>query len=279
MGGPALRTELTMLEIENLTIRFRRYEGILRRREISCLRDITLSVAAGEFLAVVGSSGAGKSLLAHAVLGILPPNASAEGRVRFEGRTLDAASLRTLRGRRIALVPQSIAYLDPLARVGSQVRWAAERSGLSRGRSAEASASALQGLGLRAGVAQAYPHALSGGMARRVLLAIATVGDAGLVIADEPTDGLDPANAAIVLRQLRGLADRGRAVIVVTHDLASVVPCADRVVVMKEGALLGAEQAENFSGDGAHLRSPYARALWRALPENGFCVQAERVDA
>lgn len=268
-----------MLDIENLTIRFRRYDGLLRRREITCLSDVSLNVAPGELLAVVGSSGAGKSLLAHSVLGILPRNASVEGSIRFEGVTLDSASLRTLRGRRIALVPQSISHLDPLARVGSQVRWAAERSGLARGRSAQASASILQELGLRAGVTEAYPHALSGGMARRVLLAMATVGHADLVIADEPTDGLDPANVAIVLGHLRGLADRGRAVIAVTHDLSSVVPHVDRVAVMREGALLGAERAEDFSGDGARLRSSYARDLWRALPENGFAVPMERIGA
>lgn len=108
---------------------------------------------------------------------------------------------------------------------------------------------------------------------------MATVGDADLVIADEPTDGLDPANVAIVLRHLRELADGGKAVIVVTHDLASAIPCADRAAVMREGALLGAEAAENLSGDGAQLRLPYARVLWRAMPENGFSVQAEWVDA
>lgn len=268
-----------MLDIANLTIRFRRYDGLWRRREVAGLSDVTLDVAAGEMLAVVGSSGAGKSLLAHAILGILPGNAVVEGQVRFEGAALDVASLRTLRGRRIALVPQSIAHLDPLARVGDQVSWAARRSGVAWGKAAEAGTIVLQGLGLQAGVAKAYPHAVSGGMARRVLLATAMVGNADLIIADEPTDGLDPANAAIVLGHLRGLADRGKAVIVITHDLVSALPFATRVGVMRDGALLGIERAEDFCADGAGLSSPYARALWRALPENGFAVALEHADA
>jgi peptide/nickel transport system ATP-binding protein len=264
-----------MLEIESLTIHFRRYDGLWRRRAVTGLTEVTLDVTAGEVLAVVGSSGAGKSLLAHAILGILPRNAVVGGQIRFEGAGLDAASLRTLRGRRIALVPQSIAHLDPLARVGDQVRWAARRAGLPRGMAQEACAAALQEFGLSEGVAEAYPHAVSGGMARRVLLATAMVGHADLVIADEPTDGLDPANAALVLRHLRGLAERGKAVILVTHDLVSALPFATGVAVMRDGALLGIERAEDFSADGAGLRSPYARALWRALPENGFAVARE----
>lgn len=268
-----------MLEIDNLTIRFRRHDGLLRRREIACLQDVTLTVAAGEFLAVVGASGAGKSLLAHAVLGLVPRNATVEGRIRFDGALLDAASLPALRGRRIALVPQSIAHLDPMARVGDQVRWAAARAGLPRAQTREAAATALSALGLPGDVARAYPQALSGGMARRVLLAMATVGQANLVIADEPTDGLDPANAALVLGYLRRLADGGKAALVVTHDLASAIPLANRVAVMRDGCLLETERAEDFSDDGAQLRSSHARSLWRALPQNGLCIAAERADA
>lgn len=259
-----------MLEIDDLTVRFPRVEGLWHRRETTVLEGVTLAVRAGELLALTGSSGAGKTLLAHAVLGILPRHAKVEGRIRFEGRRLDAERLRRLRGRRIALVPQSIAHLDPLARVADQVRWAARRAGLPRAGLASTAAASLGRVGLGPYVARAFPHAVSGGMARRVLMATALAGHADLVLVDEPTDGLDPAAAATVLRHLRALADRGAAVVAITHDLPCVLPHADRVAVMRDGTLAAIERAADFAADGSRLGSPFARGLWRALPANGF---------
>lgn len=117
-----------------------------------------------------------------------------------------------------------------------------------------------------------YPFELSGGMTRRVLVATAVVSGASLVIADEPTPGLDPRAVAEALGHLRELADAGAAVMLITHDIESAIPVADRVAVFYSGTTVEVARAADFSGTGERLRHPYSRALWRALPANGFEV-------
>jgi len=259
---------MTLLSVDRLTVAFRRYRGLADRVDIDYLADLTLDVERGEVVALFGASGAGKSLFAHAVLGLLPANAVVTGSIRFEGERLDVASIAALRGRRIALVPQSLSHLDPLATIGRQIGWAAKRAGC-RGFTRGDAVAALDRFGLDGSVLESYPHRLSGGMARRVMLAIASVGDADLIIADEPTNGLDPDNAEKVFGFLRGFADEGKGVVVISHDLAAAVASADRVAVLRDGALVATEQAATFR-DGGEGLSPYARALWRALPQHTF---------
>nr|WP_201742154.1 AAA family ATPase [Mangrovicoccus ximenensis] len=125
-----------------------------------------------------------------------------------------------------------------------------------------------------AGPCRDYPSQLSGGMARRVLLAMAASGAPDLLVADEPTAGLDPENRDTVLRLLRDHAGAGGAVLLITHDLKAALPFADRVAILDEGRMSGLEPAAAFRGDGGFLTSGHARALWRALPENGFRADA-----
>ncbi|RDW12878.1 ATP-binding cassette domain-containing protein [Paracoccus thiocyanatus] len=248
-----------VLEIRGLSLRF------------PCggmpLADVSLTARPGQILAIVGASGAGKSLLARAVLHLLPPNARMTGEIRLDGAPLDPAAAAALRGRVLALVPQSTTFLDPLAKVGQQLRWAARRAGAPQPFAVD---QALARVGLPPQVAKLYPGAISAGMARRVLLAAALAGDPAVVIADEPTDGLDPDNLRLVLRRLRALADAGRTVIVITHDLITALPYADRVAVMRDGSILAEERAAAFCGDGAALISGWSRRLWNALPQNAF---------
>ena len=258
-----------MLTIRDLSIGFRRYLGLFRQDEVTRLSDITLNLAPGEVLAVIGSSGSGKSLLAHAVLGLLPPNAILRGAMTFHGQSLVGAYPAGLRGRRIALIPQQVSHLDPLARVERQIAWAARRAG---GRAQ--AAGQLATLGLAPGTGRMFPNQLSGGMARRVLMATATGGTPDLLIADEPTSGLDPECRDRVLRLLRDRATAGAAVLLITHDLHAALPFADRVAILDEGRLCGVEAARDFQGDGAALTAAHARLLWQALPENGFRVDA-----
>ncbi len=266
-----------MLEVNHLSVSFRHYIGLLRRTSVTALRDVSVTVAAGEVLGVIGGSGAGKSLLAHAVLGILPSNAEARGEVRFMGEALTPERLKRLRGRRMALVPQSIAALDPLARTRRQVTWAALRAGAERGAASSLAASALQRFGLDDRVSRAFPHQLSGGMARRVLMAIATVGHADLLIVDEPTTGLDPENVTAAMGCLRAWADSGKAVLVITHDVAAALPVADRITILHDGVSIETAPSRAFVGAGDALKTAYARALWRALPQNDFAaVKARR---
>lgn len=258
-----------MLSLRNLSVSFRRYSGFLQQQDLPRLSQVSFDLAAGEVLAVVGASGAGKSLLAQALLHLLPANARQEGEIVFRGQALCAQTAAALRGRRIALVPQQISWLDPLATVGQQLAWAIRRTagGADPGE-------LLARYSLDPGVARLAPHQLSGGMARRVLLALAASGNPDLLIADEPTAGLDPENRAGVLALLRAHAQRGGAVLLITHDLAGALPFADRVALLREGHMCGIEAARHFQGEGAALRHPYARALWQALPQNGLKTDA-----
>lgn len=258
-----------MLSVRNLSIGFHRYEGLLARGHVTRLSNLSLGLAAGEVLAVAGASGAGKSLLAHAILGLLPPNAFCQGDITFQGQRLEGKTLRDLRGRRIALVPQQITHLDPLAPVGAQLTWARRRTGAGL-----CANDLLARVGLGVDVARLYPAQLSGGMARRVLLAMAGAGAPDLLIADEPTAGLDPENRDLVLSLLRGHATRGGAVLLITHDLSAALPFSDRVALLRDGQICGFEAAGDFTGAGERLHSPYAKSLWRALPANGFHADA-----
>jgi peptide/nickel transport system ATP-binding protein len=258
------------LAVRHLGIRFERYAGALGRTGVDALSDVSLDVGAGELVGIVGASGSGKSLLAHAILGILPPNAVLSGSIRFNGAILDPAAIARLRGREIALVPQSVTALDPLVRVGRQITRMARLSGLDAASAADAAASAVARYGLAPSSLSLFPHALSGGMARRVLLAMATAGTARCLIADEPTVGLDPAAIAATLGDLRRLADTGYAIAVISHDLAALAAAADRIVVIEQGRTVAAEPAHAFAGTGALIASPYARALWQAVPANGM---------
>ncbi|GAB2614088.1 ATP-binding cassette domain-containing protein [Kribbella endophytica] len=144
-----------LLEIEKLTVSFVQYERGLRRREIVALSGMDLTADRGQVVALVGASGAGKTLLAHAVLGMLPPNATQSGKITYDGRPVDATTRRHLAGRDIALLPQSVDYLDPLATIGRQVRRSAQLAGRAEPERVAANALAERGLG--AEVLKRYP--------------------------------------------------------------------------------------------------------------------------
>ena len=221
------------------------------------LSGISLTVAPGEGTGLVGGSGAGKSLIAQAIVGNLPATARLNGQI-----TLDGAPVRP---GRLALVPQSVDALDPLADVGTQIRRFAR---LAR-RSADAAVVpvSLARVGLRPEVANLYPHQLSGGMAKRVLLAIALAQDCDYLIADEPTLGLDPDAADGLMACLAGLIAAGKGVLVISHDLPRLVAITRRVVILQDGRAVETAPATAFSGAGAGLCHPFSRALWRA--QNG----------
>ena len=253
-----------LLEVKNLSVSFRMYRSALKHTLVAGMQDVNLSLKEGEILAVVGASGSGKSLLAHAVLGILPYNAVTSGEMRYRGELLDAALQEQLRGREMALIPQSVTYLDPLMRVGKEV------CGLY-GAPADMAAT-FRRLHLEERVQRLYPFQLSGGMARRVLFSTAVITDASLIIADEPTPGMDVKSAVEALQLLRELADAGKGVLLITHDIDLAVEVADNVAVFYEGRTVDMASAAAFHGDGAELVHPYTKALYHALPQNDFTV-------
>lgn len=256
-----------LLVIDDLSVSFRRYNGGLRREIVPCLNGVSLSMGRGEIVALIGESGAGKSLVAQSIFGLLPGNATLRGRISFAGVELDAPRQAALRGRRISLVPQSIGALDPMARVEAQLRWAHARAAAPESFDA---AAAFSRVGLAADVARRYPHELSGGMARRLLIAMATTSRPELIVADEPTNGLDPENTDSLLALLETARRLGSSVLLISHDLEAALRIAGRVAVMRGGRIVGVEPAAAFSGRGEALKSAYARALWMALPGRGF---------
>ena len=253
-----------LLSVTNLSVSFRMYQRVLTHTMVAGMHDVNLSLQSGEILAVVGASGSGKSLLAHAVLGILPYNAMTSGEMRYRGELLDAALQEQLRGREMALIPQSVTYLDPLMRVGREV------CGLY-GSPADMAAT-FRRLHLEERVQRLYPFQLSGDMARRVLFSTAVITDASLIIADEPTPGMDVKSAVEALQLLRELADAGKGVLLITHDIDLAVEVADTVAVFYEGRTVDMAPAAAFHGDGAELVHPYTKALYHALPQNDFTV-------
>lgn len=257
----------SLLEIHDLNISFTRYDKGLRQMDMPVIRNLSLTIDPGEIVAVVGASGSGKSLLAHAILGILPRNAKWNGTLTFDGQPLTPNLIKKLRGREIALVPQSVDFLDPLMRVGMQVRQA-----VRVGDPVEEQMRAFQKMRLGPKAAKRYPFQLSGGMARRVLVSIASVSGARLLIADEPTPGIDEAVVQETLNMFRQFADAGTAVVFITHDLEAALSVADRVAVFYSGTVLEMAEAADFTGKGERLRHPYTQALWRALPQNDFAV-------
>ena len=257
-----------MLSVQNLSITFTMYDQGLAQKRLTVITDLNLTVQAGEVVAVVGASGSGKSLLAHAVLGILPTNAEVSGTITFQGELLTPERAATLRGKMIALVPQSIGYLDPLMQVGAQVERAAQLSGRSKQASKSVVARTFSRYDLKSGTKQLYPFQVSGGMARRVLVSTAAVGQAELVIADEPTPGLHPDVVRETLNHLKELALEGKGVILITHDIEAALQVADRVAVFYAGTTVEMTDAKKFYSH--ELYHPYTQALWRALPQNEF---------
>jgi len=257
-----------LLDIVDVSISFTRYEAGLRRRTLQVISGLSVDVCRGEVLAVIGSSGSGKSLLAHAILGILPGNAEVRGGMLFGGEELTPERQRQVRGREIALVPQAVTYLDPLMRVGPQVRWGVPENG--NGSRTEVQRRVFARYGLTAEVERSFPAQLSGGMTRRVLLSTAVVSGASLIIADEPTPGLHPEALAETMRHLREMADEGKGVMLITHDIETAIGIADRIAVFYAGTTVEVCPAHDFLPDGAALRHPYTCALWRALPRNGL---------
>lgn len=253
-----------VLSVEHLSVTFTQYERGWRQTKLPVIRDLSLTVREGEMVAVVGSSGSGKSLLAHAVLGILPYNATAGGEIFYDSEPLTKARLKKLRGRELVLVPQSVSYLDPLMKIGPQVR-----NGKTDAKSRETCHQVLGRYGLKADTERLYPFELSGGMARRVLISTAVMEHPRLVIADEPTPGLHMEAAKRVLSHFREIADEGAGVLLITHDLELALEVADRIVVFYAGMNVEEALVTDFEEEG-RLRHPYTKALFRAMPQHGF---------
>ena len=258
------RIQKSLLEVSDLSVSFRMYDSGLEQKQLPVISSLSLKVLPGEILAVAGSSGSGKSLLASAILGILPGNATVSGSLRFDGEPLTPERQAKLRGTEIALVPQSVAFLDPLMKVGAQV------DGHRKPRPTERRRKLFRRFGLPEQTERLYPFQLSGGMARRVLVSTALLTSARLIIADEPTPGMSLEQAEEALAMFRAMADEGKGVVLITHDIDLAFHIADRIAVFYAGTTVETAPAADFRQGPEALRHPYSKALWRALPQHEF---------
>ena len=256
-----------MLEVVDLKVAFP-----TRRGTLSALDGISFSIAPGEVLGVVGESGAGKSITGLAIIGLLePPGRIAGGEVRLEGQRIDnlpSEELRRLRGRRIGVIFQDpLTSLNPLYTIGRQIEETILTHLKMDSRAAKARAiSLLREVGIPAPEARYahYPHQFSGGMRQRVVIALALAAEPRLLIADEPTTALDVSIQAQIIALLKRLAaERGAAVMLITHDMGVIAETAHRVAVMYAGRIVELGTVH----DVIHApRHPYTVGLMGSIP-------------
>jgi peptide/nickel transport system ATP-binding protein len=257
-----------LLKVQDLSLSFIQYASGLRQTELKVISNLSMEAHSGEILAIVGSSGSGKSLLAHAILGILPSNANLSGSMEYNGNDLTQKKKEELRGKEIVLIPQSTTYLDPLMRISSQVTGNANKKDADSRKKLQREI--FRRYDLKLEVERMFPHELSGGMIRRVLVSTAVMSSSKVVIADEPTPGLDEKNLKETLGYFKDMADRGYAVILITHDIEAALRISDKIAIFYAGTILEIARTEDFTGEGEKLRHQYTKALWNALPQNKF---------
>ena len=255
---------MNILEVKNLNVAFDQYTRGLRRRRLDIIKNLSLDVREGEIMAIFGASGSGKSLLASAILGLLPYNGFSEGEILYKGQILDENLLEKVRGREIFFIPQSITSLNPLLKTKDQARMTLKREDYPKQREV------YESFGLGSHVDDMYPRELSGGMARRVLVSDAILSGADFIIADEPTPGMDKKATDEIVGYFKKMKEAGKTLLLISHDINMALACADRIGIFYEGEIIEVGERAAFDNKGAGLINSYSKRLIRALPENGM---------
>ncbi|MAC82003.1 MAG: microcin ABC transporter ATP-binding protein [Rhodobacteraceae bacterium] len=251
---------MSLLQIENLSLRIRDYD---------ILRDVSITVAPGEIVAVTGESGSGKSMTAFAVMGLVPEGAKSTGRILLDGQDLLAQSeddMCRVRGQSVGMIFQEpMTALNPVKTIGDQV---VETILIHKAMPPEAARRRAEEVLVRVGLPKdrfplsRFPHELSGGQRQRVVIAMAIALKPRLLIADEPTTALDVTTQAQILTLLKQLvAQDGMGMLMITHDLAVVADMADRIAVMQKGQVVEAAPTQDLLRNARH---PYTRMLFAA---------------
>ena len=255
-----------MLSVKDLSVVFPTEEGSFR-----ALDNVSFEMDRGEHVAVIGESGCGKSVLGHSIMRLLDDISETTGQVFFDGedlRTYPRGRLDDIRGKTIALIPQSpTASLDPVMKVGKQIREMYTIHGVDADTARDRTIDSLGRIGFKDPemIYNTYPHRMSGGMCERAVISMGVSLSPELLIADEPTKGLDPQVKYNVLRELLRQS-RGRALMMITHDYNAIRIC-ERTVVMYNGRIVEDGPTKDIIGDPKH---PYTKALWESLPANGL---------
>jgi peptide/nickel transport system ATP-binding protein len=261
---------MSLLELRDLRVTYRSERG-----DVPAVRGVDLTIERGDTVGLAGESGCGKSTIAGAVLRLLPKETLVEGSVLLGDEDVYAMKpgrLRAVRWTSAAIVFQGALHsLNPVRRIGAQIEEAimlhAADLGLGRQDARRRVVELLERVGLRADRADSYPHQMSGGQRQRVLIALALACEPDLLIADEPTTALDVMVQAQVLALLAELqADRGLALLFITHDLSVLNSVCERLVVMYAGRIVEEGPSRDLFSDPRH---PYGRALSNAFPTIG----------
>ncbi len=266
-----------MLTVENLSVSFVSREGTSQ-----AVDNVSFSVEPGQTTAIIGESGAGKSVACYSLLGLVPqpPARIDSGRAVFAGRdllTLSPRELRAIRGRDIAMVFQDpMTCLNPNMRIGEQLMEPLRyHQRVPRAEARERALALMDEVGIRdpATTIDYYPHQFSGGMRQRVMIAMALINEPKLLIADEPTTALDVTIQAQILSLLAELQKRRNlGIVFISHDLAVVADIADRIVVMCDGAVVEAGDHDAIFRNAQH---PYTRRLLQSVPTGGKDTRRE----
>ncbi|MDD3268525.1 MAG: ABC transporter ATP-binding protein [Syntrophomonadaceae bacterium] len=262
---------MSLLSIRNLTTVFHAKEG-----EIRACNNIDLDIAVGKSVGIIGETGCGKSVLGMSILRLLPRNVTTSGEIWYKNQnllTLTANQLEKIRGTEIALLPQSPSTsLNPVIKTGLQIT-----EGLQIHRKMKPSTARRQALEMLRILHlpvpekkyQEYPHQMSGGMKQRILAAISITGQPSLLIADEPTKGLDAVLRAQVVELLQQLIrETGASLLLITHDLKVAARLCDEIGVMYAGEVIERGPAQKVLTEPEHH---YTKGLLASLPDMGLC--------
>ena len=251
----------TLLELKGLEVTF-----TTRRGTLKAVDDLSLTVKRGEILGIVGESGAGKSMTGAAIIGLIdPPGRVSNGEIWFEQQRVDK-NPESMRGRQVSMVFQDpLTSLNPLRTVGDQlVETILAHMDVTKAEALQRARDGLTEVGIDPDRINAYPHAFSGGMRQRVVIALALATEPQLVIADEPTTALDVSVQAQVLDLLKKLCrERGTSVILITHDMGVIAQTSDRIAVMYAGRLAEIGETREVLTNPQH---PYTQGLMASTP-------------
>ena len=251
-----------LLEVKNISVEFK-----TRGSALKAIDDLSIDVQPGEILGLVGESGAGKSMMGAAILGLIdPPGRLSKGEIWFKGRRIDQ-NPKTLRGCEISMIFQDpLVSLNPLKKIGDQlVETILRHKQMSRAQAIDRARKGLIEVGIDPERLNAYPHTFSGGMRQRVVIALALAPEPSLIIADEPTTALDVSVQAQILELLKKLCrGRGTSIILITHDMGVISETADRVGVLYSGRLAEIGSTNQVLKSSKH---PYTQGLVASTPK------------
>lgn len=257
---------MSLLKIENLKVYFPTEEGIVKAND-----GIDLELKEKEVLGLIGETGSGKTVLGMAVMRLLPDNAMVSGRIIYNGKNLLELSddeMREIRGRKIGMMLQNPSTsLNPLLSIGEQIaevyRYHYQNS---KEKARRKTRNMLESIGINPERINEYPHQFSGGMKQRIMVAIGLALNSKILIADEPTKGLDVDTKNRILDLMKKLI-KDRSVLLITHDIGVAEKMCDRIAVVYAGEIVEIASAEKIINEPKH---PYTKGLLNSLPKRGL---------